>query len=365
MATDFGGAIYNESHGGSVNRSDFCGNLPTHIHGRYSDGGANSFADTCLGTECASIQGVIQVPSAVATIAQAITCAVDGDVIEVGPGFYSEAIDFQGKRITIEATHGPTATYLDGSGLSGTSLVTFRSGESSESILRGFTLFGSAAGTVDGDTNQFVGGAIYVYGASPTIEECIIAHNSSGIGGGGYLRYSEATIRNCLIRGNSAVNGGGLAIVDSDTVLQDVEFIGNEATNFGGGLGVGMTGQAPGNVLLDGCVMRWNSAGASGGGIAVSLQQSQFGVILMETTVCSNESNSIHGEWFDQGGNTVCGCMADITGDGAVDGADLAQLLGGWGPNDDPVESLGDFDGDGLINGADLAQLLGMWGNCQ
>lgn len=49
----------------------------------------------------------------------------------------------------------------------------------------------------------------------------------------------------------------------------------------------------------------------------------------------------------------------DIDGDGAVDGADLASILGNWGvcpgcPTD--------LDGDGLVGGSDLAFLLGAWG---
>ncbi len=47
----------------------------------------------------------------------------------------------------------------------------------------------------------------------------------------------------------------------------------------------------------------------------------------------------------------------DIDGNGAVDAADLAQLLAAWGSN---VE-FADFNCDEIINGADLAQLLADW----
>lgn len=49
---------------------------------------------------------------------------------------------------------------------------------------------------------------------------------------------------------------------------------------------------------------------------------------------------------------------ADINGDGAVNGADLAMLLGNWGGS-----GAGDLDGNGFVNGADLATLLGNWGS--
>ncbi|MBL9148464.1 MAG: hypothetical protein JNM94_07200 [Phycisphaerae bacterium] len=54
-------------------------------------------------------------------------------------------------------------------------------------------------------------------------------------------------------------------------------------------------------------------------------------------------------------------CKADLNGDGIVDAADLAILLGEWGPN---PQSLADFNADGGVGGDDLAELLGAWGLC-
>ena len=54
-------------------------------------------------------------------------------------------------------------------------------------------------------------------------------------------------------------------------------------------------------------------------------------------------------------------CPADLDDDGAVGAADLAQLLGAWGPAPgDPA----DLDDDGAVGPADLAALLGAWGAC-
>jgi hypothetical protein len=53
------------------------------------------------------------------------------------------------------------------------------------------------------------------------------------------------------------------------------------------------------------------------------------------------------------------GCIEDLDDTGAVDGADLATLLGAWGHG-----GSGDFDGSGIVDGADLATLLGAWGPC-
>jgi hypothetical protein len=52
---------------------------------------------------------------------------------------------------------------------------------------------------------------------------------------------------------------------------------------------------------------------------------------------------------------------ADLNGDGAVNAADLALLLGQWGTAGSAGSGNGDLDGDGLVGGADLAALLGAW----
>jgi uncharacterized membrane protein len=49
---------------------------------------------------------------------------------------------------------------------------------------------------------------------------------------------------------------------------------------------------------------------------------------------------------------------ADLNGDCAADGADIAKLLTEWGPRE---WSVADIDGDGVVNGVDLGLLLGAW----
>ncbi len=54
-------------------------------------------------------------------------------------------------------------------------------------------------------------------------------------------------------------------------------------------------------------------------------------------------------------------CIADLNGTGVVNAADLALLLGSWGPCPGCVA---DLDGNDVVNAADLALLLGNWGPC-
>ena len=80
----------------------------------------------------------------------------------------------------------------------------------------------------------------------------------------------------------------------------------------------------------------------------------------------NDEDELADGTASDNNGNgtiDACECIADISGDGAVNGADMALLLGSWGI---PPKTLpqADLNGDGVVNGADLATLLAEWGAC-
>jgi len=54
-------------------------------------------------------------------------------------------------------------------------------------------------------------------------------------------------------------------------------------------------------------------------------------------------------------------CPEDFNGDGVADAADLAMILGNWGPCCGCPEDLND---DCVVDAADLALLLGSWGPC-
>ncbi len=57
--------------------------------------------------------------------------------------------------------------------------------------------------------------------------------------------------------------------------------------------------------------------------------------------------------------NIVATIVGDVTGDGSVDSADLANLLASWGTS----EPNSDFNDDGVINADDLAVMLAAWGS--
>ncbi len=102
---------------------------------------------------------------------------------------------------------------------------------------------------------------------------------------------------------------------------------------------------------------------ASGGGRSVSSSYTVVGVSGgWQAGTSASETYSVAGGFLEAAGHvgpTTPPCPADITGDGAVDGADLATLLGNWAN-----AGVGDFDRSGAVDGADLATLLGSWGPC-
>lgn len=88
----------------------------------------NAYADTLL------------VPEEYDTIQQGIDAAVDGDTVLVNDGTYAELINFLGKAIMVKSVNGAEKTIIDGDDIA--NVVTFDSGEDSQSIFEGFTVLG-------------------------------------------------------------------------------------------------------------------------------------------------------------------------------------------------------------------------------
>lgn len=60
----------------------------------------------------------------------------------------------------------------------------------------------------------------------------------------------------------------------------------------------------------------------------------------------------------------VCPCLGDLTGNGIVDGADIAIVLGNWGACANCGLCAADITGNCVVDGNDLAIVLGAWGPC-
>lgn len=106
----------------------------------------------------------------------------------------------------------------------------------------------------------------------------------------------------------------------------------------------------------------WHSidggGGVSAGGdfeLAGTIAQHDAGALL------SGGAFTLAGGFWAGGDISTPGVLGDLTGDGMVDGADLAILLGAWGACVDCDNCPADLDGNCDVNGADLAILLGAW----
>ncbi len=101
------------------------------------------------------------------------------------------------------------------------------------------------------------------------------------------------------------------------------------------------------------------ATGQNGDGGGTGLSPS--GVLVIRA---GDSVNQIYSIARIQLGEPLIECPGDFGGDGVVDGADLAILLGAWGACPPKGGCEADLNLDGEVDGADLAILLGNWGPC-
>ncbi len=218
----------------------------------------------------------INVPADQPTIQAGIDAAASGDEVVVATGFYFETINFNGKSITVRSSSGnPDDAFIDGSG-SGP-VVTCANGESSSTVLSGFTITGGSA---------INGGGMYISNSSsPTITNCVFIYNSAINSGGGMFVYdSEPSISNCSFVFNSVSGsgvlpgGGGMCVrTSSSASITDCIFIGNSAKYSGGGIFIEWSSF----VSITNCVFRDNSATGQPNG-PNDLEGKGAGILLFE-----------------------------------------------------------------------------------
>lgn len=82
------------------------------------------------------------------------------------------------------------------------------------------------------------------------------------------------------------------------------------------------------------------------------------GAFSVASTVSVSTASQYNGLWMFRLPDAPC--VADLDGNGLVDGADLTILLGAWNGAKSPA----DLDADGTVDAADMAVLLNAWGEC-
>ena len=160
------------------------------------------------------------------TIQAAIDASVNGDVIEDDAQTYHEAINFNGKTITLRSSSGDANdTIIHGTGHF--HVVQCVSGEDPNTVLEGFTITG---GNANGASPDHRGGGMYNDGSSPTITHCIFDANRAWQFGGGMFTSSSPTMAHCSFIGNtSGSQGGGFYNLNVSLTISSCTFVGNTA----------------------------------------------------------------------------------------------------------------------------------------
>ncbi len=349
------------------------------IAGRNSVLAAIVIASIVLAVAGTAAAETLYVPDDYATIQEAIDAAVSGeDQIEVAPGWYNEAIDFEGKAVWLYSAEGPGVTSIDATGLTGVyHVVQCVSDEGPDTVLEGFTITGGNANgsassdrsgggmynlsssptvtncTFTGNRCTWLGGGMCNERGSPTVTNCTFTDNTVWYGGGGMCNYlGSSTVTNCTFTGNTAVyEGGGLYTWGDSSRVTDCTFRSNEAigeyTGWVSGLGGGM-GNYAGTPTVSNCLFDGNKGRAGGG-----LSNSWAGATVTHCTFTGNEATA-------QGGGILC--WGEFGGATVVSDCTLSENAAGAGgglfsyeanltvTNSTFSHNTADYDGGGMYN---------------
>lgn len=197
------------------------------------------------------------------TIQDGIDAALPGEHVVVADGYYYEDITFSGKEITVESVNGRGSTYICGTGAD-TRVVSFTSGETTTSVLEGFTIDNTAGGV-------WQSRGVYISNSSPTIEGCALEGNSVNAStDGGAVYITGAT--------------SGATIVDT-TIGASGNW--NTARN---GAGIYCANSTSGNLVIDGCTFTGNNGTTTGNGGAMYVSSVTNPVTITDTEFAGNSS---------------------------------------------------------------------------
>ncbi len=256
----------------------------------------------------------INVPGDYADIQSAINASQNGDLILIAAGTYAPTttLNTMGKAVTIRGatnTDGSPTTVLDG--LGNKRVLTCDSAEGVGTVIENLLI---TRGYSETD-----GGGMYLYGASPTIANCVFKANAATSAGGGMrLSASSLTITDCVFEGNTASTGGGMSVGSASPTITNCVFEANTATNSGGGISLFWA-----SPTITNCVFEANTATTFGGGMWLGTSANPT---IASSVFCGNTaptSPQIYGSsWIDGGDNCFAFSCVDSDGNGWPDKCD-------------------------------------------
>jgi len=263
---------------------------------------------------------IIRIPQDWPYIQTGVEMASDGDTVLVAPGKYlinhpSKMINFEGKAILLTSEKGADSTVIDGLEECGP-IVTFESGEDTNSVIDGFTITNGRSDRGAGILcvgnsspkicNNLVtanllnevdglGAGICCDTASPVIVGNVISENrcqlgSNVVGGGGiFLRSSSASILNNTISENWATGGGGIACFSRSAVrIEGNRIEGNEARGgwINAGAGIYCNSELP-IFIADNTIDGNHGYNCDGGGIYCRGDS----IVIVSNTITNNSAS--------------------------------------------------------------------------
>ena len=285
------------------------------------------------------------VPGDYSSIQDAIdAAATSGDEIEVAPGTYNEAINFNGKAIRLYSADGRDATTIDATGL-GSSVVTCNSDEGADTMLDGFTIKGGGY--------VVNGGGMCNIGSSPTVKNCIFTSNRASRGGGMLNQNGNPTVTNCIFATNWGEYGGGMYnAYGSNSTVTNCTFEDNDAPWYGGGMLNGYDS----NPTVTNCTFTSNW-GNYGGGMANGLSNPTVTNCTFSNNYCTTIGNGMYNSTSNP---TVTNCILwgynppQIANVDSTATVTYSDVQGGWtgtgNINEDPMFA----DADGRLLPASL-----------
>lgn len=273
----------------------------------------------------------VLVPSEFPTIQSAIDFVSSGQVIEVAPGTYNEAINYFGKSIKIQSAGGPGVTTIDATGLNQPA-VRVPSGSGASTRLEGFTITGGnhltnfatggglfAQGNITVNNCNFVdniaesgGGAAVSNSAEVFFNDCTFDNNDNtalfASAGGVYVNDGTAHFDSCTFKNNDVSSGGGAININvgGTATATDCTFINNTSANAAGAVMVIGSGA---NGTFTGCLFQNNTA-QQAGGVMVNSATASFTNCNFKHNIATFAGSTAGGGLQAQGSAnvTIAGC---------------------------------------------------------